>query len=60
MVRASAPEWAIESLLALPAYQRAGGPTSVVHDTVRAVLGRPARSFAEFAKDYAVIFQSLS
>src|SRR5262245_8019980 len=50
------PPWAIESLLALAAYQRAGGPTAVVHDTVRHILGRPPRSFVEFATDHAKQF----
>ena len=53
MTRAGDPQWAIEGLLALAAYQRAGGPTAVVHDSVRAILGRPPGSFAEFAKDHA-------
>jgi uncharacterized protein YbjT (DUF2867 family) len=57
MVREGSPAWAIEGLLALAAYQRGGGPTAVVHDTVERVLGRRPRSFAEFAKDHAPIFQ---
>ncbi len=58
MLRAGAPSWSIEGALALAAYQRAGGPTAVVHDTVRQILGRPPRSFAEFANDHAAVFQS--
>ena len=57
MVRAGEAPWAIEGLLALAAYQRAGGPTAAVHDTVRQVLGRPPRSLAEFAKDHAHMFR---
>ena len=57
MVRAGEAQWAIEGLLALAAYQRAGGPTAAVHDTVRQVLGRPPRSLAEFAKDHAKEFR---
>lgn len=60
MVQAGASSWAIESLLALSAYQRAGGPTEAVHDTVEKILGRPPGSFAEFAKDHASIFQGTS
>src|SRR5262245_52851166 len=33
----------------LAAHQRAGGKTAIVHDTVRRMLGRDPRSFAEFA-----------
>ena len=41
----------------LAAHQRAGGKTAMVHDTVRRILGREPRSFAEFAKDHARIFR---
>jgi uncharacterized protein YbjT (DUF2867 family) len=41
----------------LAAHQRAGGKTAIVHDTVRRLLGREPRSFAEFAKDHADIFR---
>src|SRR5713226_10196732 len=56
MTRAGDPPWAIESLLALAAYQRAGGPTAVVHDTVQKIVERPPRSLAEFVKDHAKDF----
>jgi len=39
--------------ITLTAHQRAGGKTAIVHDTVRRILGRDPRSFAEFASDYA-------
>jgi uncharacterized protein YbjT (DUF2867 family) len=57
MTRAGDPPWAIEGLMALAAYQRAGGPTAIVYDTVRQVLGRPPRSLAEFARDHAQMFR---
>jgi NAD(P)H dehydrogenase (quinone) len=57
MTRAGDPPWAIESLLALAVYQRAGGPTAVVHDTVQKILARPPRSLAEFVKDHAKDFR---
>jgi uncharacterized protein YbjT (DUF2867 family) len=57
MNRAGEAAWAIEGQLALAAYQRAGGPTALVHDAVRQLLGRPPRSLAEFAKDYATAFR---
>jgi len=41
----------------LAAHQRAGGKTAIVHDTVRQILGRAPRSFAEFAKDHAHVFR---
>jgi uncharacterized protein YbjT (DUF2867 family) len=40
MARAGDAPWSIEGLLALATYQRAGGPTAVVHDTVQQILGR--------------------
>ncbi len=58
MVRAGAPSWSVEGALALAAYQRAGGPTAVVHDTVQRILGRPPRSFAVFARDHVAAFRS--
>jgi uncharacterized protein YbjT (DUF2867 family) len=56
MRKAGAPSWAIDSLVALATYQRAGGPTSIVQDTVERITGRPPHSFREFAKDHASIF----
>ena len=41
----------------LAAHQRAGGKTAMVHDSVRRILGRDPRSFAEFARDYADFFR---
>jgi len=41
----------------LAAHQRVGGKTAIVHDTVRRILGRDPRSFAEFARDYADTFR---
>ncbi len=58
MLRAGAPPWSVESALALAAYQRAGGPTAVVHNTVQRIVDRPPRSFAEFARDYVASFKS--
>jgi uncharacterized protein YbjT (DUF2867 family) len=57
LVRAGAPSWSIESMLALAAYQRAGGPTATVSPAVKELLGRPARSFSEFVRDYASAFR---
>lgn len=46
-------ESAIRGLLALAAYQRAGGPTARVSTDVQEILGRAPRDVAEFAQDYA-------
>ncbi len=57
MIRTGAPSWSVEGALALAAYQRASGPTAVAHDTVQRILGRPPRSFADFARDHAAAFR---
>src|SRR2546427_8055269 len=57
LVRAGAPLWAIDSMLALSAYQRAGGPTAEISKTVEEILGRPPPTFARFVHDYASGFR---
>lgn len=47
----------IESYLALAAYQKAGGATARVSESVSEVLGRPPRSILDFAKDYRSHFE---
>lgn len=42
----------IDSYLALAAYQKAGGPTAQVSTSVKEILGREARTVADFASDY--------
>lgn len=42
----------IDSFLALAAYQKAGGPTERVSESVEEVLGRAPRSIQDFARDY--------
>ena len=44
-------------LTTLAGHQRAGGKTAMVHDSVRQILGRAPRSFAEFATDYGDVFR---
>ena len=46
----------IDGMLAISAYQRAGGPTSMVSDTVARILGRPPRTIREFFADHAGAF----
>ena len=55
--RAGQPSWLVDSLLAIAAYQRAGGPTETVTSVVADLTGTPPRTFAEFAHDYAAAFQ---
>jgi uncharacterized protein YbjT (DUF2867 family) len=57
LLRAGAPTWTIESMIALAAYQRAGGSTAMVSGAVTELLGRPARSFSQFVRDYASAFR---
>src|SRR5262245_29537290 len=55
--RAGQPPYLIDSLLAIAAYQRAGGPTETITIVVADLTGKPPRTFAEFAADYAATFQ---
>lgn len=50
---AGEPPWRAAALLAIAGYQRAGGPTERVTDTVERITGRPARAFRRFAEDHA-------
>jgi uncharacterized protein YbjT (DUF2867 family) len=52
-----ASEPAIEALLALATYQRAGGATAQVSEHVQQILGRPPRSIRDFARDYGAQFK---
>lgn len=47
----------IDSYLALAAYQKAGGPTERVSESVRKILGREARTIQDFAMDYRESFK---
>jgi uncharacterized protein YbjT (DUF2867 family) len=57
LTRAGQPSWLVDSLLAIAAYQRAGGPTETITSVVADLTGRPPRTFAEFARDHAAAFQ---
>src|SRR5690606_31069317 len=46
----------IDSLLALAAYQKAGGPTERVSDDVERILGRPPRTIRDFVSDHGEHF----
>lgn len=47
------PDPLVAAQLAIAAYQRQGGPTEKTTDTVQQLLGRPPRTFRDFATDYA-------
>jgi hypothetical protein len=47
----------IESVLAIGAYQRAGGKTVTITNVVADLTGRPPRTFTEFARGYAAVFR---
>lgn len=48
-----APPWLIAAQLELARYQRQGGGTELITDTVETLTGRPPRTFREFAGDVA-------
>lgn len=48
----------IDASLALYAYQKAGGPTAKVSDSVERILGRPPRTIRDFARDHADQFSA--
>lgn len=52
MEKQGIPKKSIDSLLALAAYQKAGGATERVSEDVQRVLGRTPRTVIEFANDY--------
>ena len=57
LTRAGQPAWLVDSLLAIAAYQRAGGPTETITSVVADLTGRTPRTFPEFARDYAAAFR---
>lgn len=52
MEKQGMPKTSIDSLLALAAYQKAGGATERVSEDVQQVLGRAPRTVLDFANDY--------
>jgi uncharacterized protein YbjT (DUF2867 family) len=50
------PPAIIEGILAIGAYQRAGGKTVTITSVIADLTGRPARTFPQFARDYAAVF----
>jgi uncharacterized protein YbjT (DUF2867 family) len=47
----------IDAMLAISAYQKAGGPTAKVSDSVQRILGRSPRTIRDFVRDYARHFR---
>jgi uncharacterized protein YbjT (DUF2867 family) len=52
MLGAHMPEWLVDVILELHAWSKAGSGGEIT-TTVQEVLGRPAHTFREFARDYA-------
>ena len=55
-VREGMPPAVIESVLAIGAYQRAGGKTVTITNTIADLTGRPPRTVAEFVRENAAAF----
>jgi uncharacterized protein YbjT (DUF2867 family) len=56
-VREGVPPAVIESVLAIGAYQRAGGKTVTITSTIADLTGRPPRTVAEFVREHASSFR---
>jgi uncharacterized protein YbjT (DUF2867 family) len=56
-IREGVPPSVIESILAIGAYQRAGGKTVTITNTVADLTGRPPRTVAEFVQENASVFR---
>jgi len=56
-VREGLPPAVIESALAISAYQRAGGKTVTITNTIADLTGRPPRTVAEFVREHASSFR---
>ena len=57
-VREGVPPAVIESILAIGAYQRAGGKTATITSTIADLTGRPPRTVAEFVREHASSFRA--
>ena len=56
-VREGVPPAVIESVLAIGAYQRAGGKTVTITSTIADLTGRPPKTVAELVREHAVSFR---
>ena len=57
-VREGVPPAVIESVLAIGAYQRAGGKTVTITSTIADLTARPPRTVAEFVREHASAFRA--
>jgi len=56
-VREGLPPAVIESALAISAYQRAGGKTVTITNTIADLTGRPPRTVRDFVREHAAAFR---
>ena len=56
-IREGVPPAVIESVLAIGAYQRAGGKTVTITNTVAELTGKPPRTVTEFVQEHASVFR---
>ena len=56
-VREGIPPSVIESILAIGAYQRAGGKTVTITNTIAELTGRPPLTVAEFVREHQSSFR---
>jgi hypothetical protein len=56
-IREGVPPAVIESVLAIGAYQRAGGKTVTITSTIADLIGRAPRTVAEFVREHASSFR---
>jgi uncharacterized protein YbjT (DUF2867 family) len=56
-IREGIPPSVIESILAIGAYQRAGGKTVTITSTIADLTGRPPLTVAEFVREHASSFR---
>jgi hypothetical protein len=55
--REGVPPAVIRSILAIGAYQRAGGKTVTITSTIDDLTGRPPRTVAEFVREHTSAFR---
>ena len=56
-IREGVPPSVIKSILAIGAYQRAGGKTVTITNTIAELTGKPPRTVEEFVREHASVFR---
>ena len=56
-VREGLPPAVVESALAIAAYQRAGGKTVTITNTIADLTGQPPRTVGDFVREHAAVFR---